>query len=668
MKVLIFIMLSLFATSIIGQDKVTLLKEKLENSIEEDKPKVMNMLSKTLLRENRTESLNYADQAIALSESLGDMGEEMAGHLNRAKALSALKKHDEAITSIQKVLKVDREFGNEPSMAYNLNLLGQEYTSLRKFKDARKSFKESYDLFTKLKDEKALGYVAGDFGKMESSAGSEKEAIVWYEKSVVHYQNSNNKQGEVQALMTIGAINANRGDFKKSISQLTKAKEKAVQYGLNSFEKAIDKNLDVVQQNLENKERNKTEVEIEREERTAEEIKILQTTTAKSLDEISKLSEANQILELRKKLEKEAYDRELKEKEEEKTKLEQAKKMAEAESLASKAEKEKAAAKNDLLAAENAKQNLMLIAGAIGLALFAILIIFILKGYRDKKKANDALITKNTLIESQKQILEDQKSELELKSHNIRESLDYAKKIQTSILPPIGGLKTKFSDSFVFFRPKDIVSGDFYWYYEHGSKLYVSVSDCTGHGVPGAFMSIIGNNLIEKAIVEQSIERPSDVLKFMSDGINQQLGMTSGASDVKDGMDMALVCIDRDTNKLTFAGARNPLYFYRDGVLEEIKATKMSVGYNSRKAVANFEHLEIDLQKGDRLYMFSDGFPDQKGGPKGKKFYYRPFREILQGSGNQPMEFQRSLLETTIVEWMDGAEQLDDMLVLGIEI
>lgn len=668
LKILIFSFLIIFVSNIVGQDKITLLKEKLEASSEEDKPKLLNQLAKALLRENRTESLEYAEEAVSISEKTGNIGEEMAGYINKANALSALKKHTEAIEAIDKVLKVDREYGNTKSLAYNLNLLGQEYNSLRKYDEARKSYLESYNLFEKLNDERALGYVSGDFGKMESNAGDEKEAIKWYEKSVKHYQKSNNKQGEVQSLMTIGAINANRGDFKKSISQLEIAKSKAKQYGLNSIERAIEKNLDVVRQNQENKEKNKTDVEIEQEERTAEEIQILKTTTAKSLDEISKLSEANQILALKERIQKEAYDRELKEKEEEKLKLEQAKKMAEAESLASKAEKEKSAAQNKLLEAENDRQTIMLIAGSVGLVLFGILILFILKGYRDKKKANDALVTKNELIESQKQILEDQKAELEHKSHNIKESLDYAKKIQTSILPPIGGLKDKFSDSFVFFRPKDIVSGDFYWYYEYGSKLYVSVSDCTGHGVPGAFMSIIGNNLIEKAIVEKKIEKPSDVLQFMSDGINQQLGMTSGASDVKDGMDMTLVCIDRNTNKLNFAGARNPLYFYRNGELEEIKATKMSVGYNSKKAEADFENLEIDLLKGDRLYMFSDGFPDQKGGPKGKKFYYKPFREILQGSGSQPMEFQRDLLESTIVEWMDGAEQLDDMLVLGIEI
>lgn len=667
-KLFVVGLLTLVFVNISAQDKVTLLKEKLESASSEDKPHILNSLAKASLRKNRNESLSYAEEAIKLSEESGDVAEEMAGFLNKAKALSLLKKHEEAILAITKVLKVDQEFGNDPSVASNFSFIGREYSSLNNFSESRKNFKASYDLYTVLGDEKALGYVAGYYGGMEKKAGDNKEAIKWFSKSIVHYQKSNNKQGEVQAMMAMGALHSNRGDFEKSIKILEDAKKKAKQYGFNSFSKSIDKNLETVKKNKATKDNSLTEVDRDNQEDVNRQFSDYENLIILSDDKISELSEAKQILELRKRLDKEAYENDLKKKEEAVLKAEQDKKMAETEALAAKAEEEKAAAENDLLAAENAKQNTMLIAGGIGLALFAILILFILKGYRDKKKANDALIAKNTLIENQKNTLESQKTELEQKNHNIKESLDYAKKIQTSILPPIGGLKNKFSDSFVFFRPKDIVSGDFYWYYEFGSKMYVSVSDCTGHGVPGAFMSIIGNNLIEKAIVEKRIERPADVLKFMSDGINQQLGMTSGASDVKDGMDMTLVCIDKEAKKLSFSGARNPLYFLRDGQLEEIKATKMSVGYNSKKAAADFENLEIDLLKGDRLYMFSDGFADQKGGPKGKKFYYRPFREILQGTSSESMDFQRNLLESTIVEWMNGAEQLDDMLVLGIEI
>ncbi len=667
-KIVLITLLSFLASVSYSQDKVTLLKEKLEASPKEEKPHVLNMLSKTLLRKNRKESLSYAEEAIKLSQDLGDVAEEMDGYLNKGKALSALRKHGEAIKAIEKVLKVDKEFGNEPSAAYDLSLLGKEYTALKKYGNARTSFQESYDIYTKLNDKRALGYVAGDYANMEKKAGDNKKAITWFETSLAHHRDSKNKQGEVQAMMAIGALNANRGDYEKSIEQLEEAKAKAKQYGLNSLEKAAAKNLSIVQENQKKKESSITDLDRELAAQKEEQIMDLENIKIKSMAQIEELSESMQILALKERLQKEAYDREIKEKEEEKLKLEQAKKLAETVASAAQAEQEKAAAEKDLLAAENAKQTTMLIAGAIGLALLAILALFILKGYRDKKKANDVLVAKNELIEEQKSSLEAQKAELEHKNHNIKESLDYAKKIQTSILPPIGGLKEKFSDSFVFFRPKDIVSGDFYWYYEHGSKLYVSVSDCTGHGVPGAFMSIIGNNLIEKAIVELKIDKPADVLKFMSDRINKQLGMTTGASEVKDGMDMTLICIDKSNNKLSFAGARNPLYFYREGQLEEVKATKMSVGYNSKKIASEFEHLEMDLRTGDRLYMFSDGFADQKGGPKGKKFYYRPFREILQGSGTQSMDFQRDLLETTIVEWMDGAEQLDDMLVLGIEI
>lgn len=667
-KVIIISLLSILTSISYSQDKVTLLKEKLEASPKEEKAHILNMLSKTLLRKNRKESLSYAEEAVKLSQELGDMAEEMDGHLNSGKALSALKKHSEAIKSFQKVLKVDQDFGNEPSAAYDLNLIGKEYTALEKYGDARKSFQKAYDTYTTLKDERALGYVAGDFANMEKRAGNNKKAIEWFNKALTHHKNSKNKQGEVQSMMAIGALNANRGDYDKAITKLEEAKTKAKKYGLSSLEKAAAKNLSIVQENQKKKESSITDLDRELAAQKEEQIMDLENIKIQSLEQIEELSETMQILALKERLQKEAYDREIKEQEEEKLKLEQAKKMAETEASAAKAQQEKADAEKDLLAAENAKQTTMLIGGAIGFALLAILILFVLKSNRERKKANTALVAKNELIEKQKSSLETQKAELEHKNHNIKESLDYAKKIQTSILPPIAGLKGKFSDSFVFFRPKDIVSGDFYWYYEHGNKLYVSVSDCTGHGVPGAFMSIIGNNLIEKAIVELKIEKPSEVLNFMSTRINEQLGMSTGASDVKDGMDMTLVCIDKAANKLSFSGARNPLYFYRDGQLEEIKATKMSVGYNSKKAVSEFENLEMDLKKGDRLYMFSDGFPDQKGGPKGKKFYYRPFREILQGSGTQSMDFQRDLLESTIVEWMNGGEQLDDMLVLGIEI
>jgi len=652
-----------------GQDdKIQNLKESIELASADDKPHMLNKLSKLCLKKNRDESLKYAKEAILLSEANGDVGEEMAGYVNKSRALSKLGKHKESITAISKVIDTDREFGNEPSLAFNLKILGNEQMALKDYSKARKTLKESFSLFKKLGDKKALGYIAGDLGSLEKSTGNKKEAINWYEKAVSFYEEIKNKRGELQAGIAIASINANRGDFKKSLSQFNTLKTKAKKYGLSSFERSIDKSIEIVSENKEKKEANLTEVDKEENERLAEEMDDLKDFKVQSLDEISKLSEANQILALRERLEKEKYDKEIKEKEEARLKAEQDKVLAETQAKVSKAEKEKQEVENNLLEAENAKQASQLIGVIIGLALLGILVLFILKGLREKKKANKVLVTKNVLIESQKESLEAQKEELEKKNHNIHESLDYAKKIQTSILPSIDGLANKFSDSFIFFKPKDIVSGDFYWYYEYDNKLYVSVSDCTGHGVPGAFMSIIGNNLIEKAIVEKRIEKPADVLKFMSDGINEKLGMTSGNSNVKDGMDMTLICIDKTTNKLWFSGARNSMYFLRNGNLEEIKATKLSVGYNSKKTASIFEHKEIDLIKGDRLYMFSDGFADQKGGPKGKKFYYKPFREILQGSGSESMKFQRDLLESIIVNWMDGKEQLDDILVLGIEI
>ncbi len=668
-RIKIIFFLSFFVANFYGQDdKIESLKSSIELASKEDKPHMLNKLSKMCLKKNRDESLKYANEAILLSEDLGDMKEEMSGYVNKANALAKLGKHKEAIKTISKVINIDREYGNDPSLAFNLKILGNEQLALKYYSKARKTLKESFDLYNKMGDKRALGYIAGDLGNLEKSAGKKKEAIKWYEKAVRFYQKSKNVRGEIQAGMAIASINANRGDYEKSLSQFNELKSLAKKNGLSSLGHAIDKNIRIVAENKEKKEKNITDVDKEKEERVAEEMGNLKDFQVQSLEEISKLSEANQILALQERLQKEEYDKKIKEEEEARLKAEQEKVLAETLAQASLAEKEKEEVKNDLLKAQNAKQATQLFGVIIGLALLGILIVFILKGLREKKKANEVLVAKNDLIESQKEVLENQKEELEKKNHNIHESLDYAKKIQTSILPSIEGLSTKFSDSFIFFRPKDIVSGDFYWYYEYGNKLYVSVSDCTGHGVPGAFMSIIGNNLIEKAIVEKKIEKPADVLQFMSDGINEKLGMTNGNSNVKDGMDMTLICIDKSTNKLWFSGARNPMYFLRDGKLEEIKATKLSVGYNSKKSAAIFEHKELEIKKGDRLYMFSDGFADQKGGPKGKKFYYKPFRQLLEDTANEPMKYQKEILETTIIGWMNGREQLDDILVLGIEI
>ncbi len=668
-RIIVLLILFIGVYPVFGQtEKIELIKEKLNNAPAEEKPHLLNLLSKSLLRYNRKESLFYADEAIDMASDLGDVEEEMAGYLNKGRALSKLNKHKKAIEAYEVPIKTDRDFGNDSGLAYLLTLEAEEFKELGDFSKSRKALEEAYSLYDKLSDEDGMGYVASERGSLEREAGKSKEAIKFYEKAVNHYKKSKNKQGEVQSLMTMGAINANRGDYDRSLELLNEAKALAKKYGFNSLQKSIEKNIEVVQSNKKAKESMTTEVDKERQEQIENTIENLETIKVKSLEQIEQLSEANQILALKERLQKEEYERKLKEEEEAKRQLEQQKKLAEAAALASKAEKEKQEVQNKLLEEENKKQLIMLIGVGVGMVLFAILIVFILKSNRERKKANEALLEKNRLIEEQKNVLVLQKEELEHKSKNIKESLDYAQKIQRSILPPIEGLQTIFSDSFVFFKPKDIVSGDFYWFYEYGDKVYVSVSDCTGHGVPGAFMSIIGNNLIEKAIIEEKIERPADVLKFMSEKINEKLGMDTGNSSVKDGMDMTLICIDKKTNKLSFAGARNPLYLLRDGKMQEIKATRRSVGYNSKGGASEFENVEIQLQKGDRLYMFSDGFADQKGGPKGKKFYYKPFREILEKTGTEPMEHQKDVLESTIVGWMNGGEQLDDMLVLGIQI
>jgi len=298
-----------------------------------------------------------------------------------------------------------------------------------------------------------------------------------------------------------------------------------------------------------------------------------------------------------------------------------------------------------------------------GLSVVSLLTLLVLYNYRQKRKANQELAVKNNEIEFQRELLSK-------KNVLITDSINYAKRIQDSVLPAHTILKNHFQESFVFYKPKDIVSGDFFWIYETAGSVYVAVVDCTGHGVPGAFMSIVGNNLLEKIIVEKRIDDPAKVLDELNITLINSLKQDA-SSNVRDGMDMALCVIDKLTLNVRYAGAKNSLYVIRRtkpgtaAELTELKADKISIGRGGDK---KFNTQKLILNGGDWLYLFTDGFVDQKGGKEGGKFYYDSFRNLLLKINTEPAEKQKELLEQTITEWMDQREQMDDMLIAGIKI
>ena len=274
--------------------------------------------------------------------------------------------------------------------------------------------------------------------------------------------------------------------------------------------------------------------------------------------------------------------------------------------------------------------------------------------------------TRNLLKEKEQalDLIEIQKIELELKDKNITDSLIYAQRIQEALLPSETYFRKHFEDSFILLKPKDIVSGDFYWIGEKEDKLFVVAADCTGHGVPGALMSMIGLKLIEKTINEDNIETPSGILAVMNKGLEKTFSREKNIGTIiRDGMDIGLCVIDRKRKKLQYAGAFFPLYLIRDDKLSEIMADKIIIGMNPENLP--YTDNEIDILEDDIFYIFSDGYVDQFGGKENKKFMYRRFRYLLLTIHNFPVSDQKAILEENIKTWMGANEQVDDMMVIG---
>ncbi len=265
--------------------------------------------------------------------------------------------------------------------------------------------------------------------------------------------------------------------------------------------------------------------------------------------------------------------------------------------------------------------------------------------------------------------VEKQKEELTLKNKNITDSINYAKRLQEAIMPSIAHFKKLLPDSFLLYMPKDIVSGDFYWINETKNKIFVAVVDCTGHGVPGAFMSIIGVELLRNITNNQGVNDAAEILNRLNIGVTQTFSkeFLEDSALVKDGMDVAFCIIDKENNILQYSGAFSNLYLIRDSKITEIKGNRYSVGMGNNTERQLFSSHYIPIQPEDMLYIFTDGYADQFGGPENKKYKFRRFRHLLLNIHKFPLETQRQYIEDSILEWKGNNEQVDDILIIGIK-
>lgn len=269
--------------------------------------------------------------------------------------------------------------------------------------------------------------------------------------------------------------------------------------------------------------------------------------------------------------------------------------------------------------------------------------------------------------EQSKENLEKRLAYLEAKSAEMQESIRYAGRLQQSILPNERVFQNVFTDAFVLFQPKDIVSGDFYWIFQHDDDVYFAVGDCTGHGVPGALVNIAGNTLLRQIIRLEGVSDPALILLLLDDELVNLFNENLTEGQTSDGMDIVLCKFNLKQQKGSFCGAGRPLYLVRDGELIEYKKGPDSIGYSSNE-YKSFETVEFELQKGDQFYLFSDGYTDQFGGENVKKFNRNRFRNLLLSLEEMPLNKQKKELQLSFNNWKGNQDQVDDMCVIGLKI
>ncbi len=298
-----------------------------------------------------------------------------------------------------------------------------------------------------------------------------------------------------------------------------------------------------------------------------------------------------------------------------------------------------------------------------------------------QQERNDTYIENELLqLKTQNQILQEevekqtadiqaQKMLIEKQKEDILDSIRYAQRIQQAILPTDNVLEDVSFQTLIFYKPKDIVSGDFYWARKVGHKSIIAVADCTGHGVPGAFMSLVGQSMLETILIEQSSEsihslQPQKVLESLD---KQMLHIFQNDNRVHDGMDIAVVVVDDEQNTITYAGAKRPIYFIQDGIFQEIKGAPFAIGGHHLVSGKNFTAFTLKIQPKDIYYIFSDGYADQFGGADDKKFMIKNFKNLLLKIHHLPVAMQKEILDDSFHTWRGDSKQTDDILVVGLQ-
>jgi len=660
MKSILLFLIILFAASFKAQDNniIDSLKLQLEASSDTVHFQALRALSKEYSQTDMDLSMNYAVQCLAYAKET-DMEEwittatmlvgncytrqgeyetsityyidasEMASQAKDTFLLSQsysnigaiqfyIENFDKAIEYFKKSQQIKEAIGTPKQIAQGLSNIGEAFRNIEQLDSAITYLNRSYSIFKDINHTNGLATSLNNIGNIYAQQKDYHKAIDFYERSLVHKYIMNKPRDLAVASNNIGEMYFKLKNYNKSLKYYHSSEEYALKSQSLIDIKIAYKGLSKLYEQKKNWEKS---------------LDYFKQYNALS-DSLINVEKANSVANFEIKYQTIEKAKEI-------VKLEAEKEKERLYSIQKELEVEK-------IQKENEFKTILIISSIIVLLLLAVVVVIIMKRNKERKNDNANLTTKN--------------HEIETKNRDIMDSIKYAKRIQNAILPPNKIVKEFLHDSFIYYKPKDIVAGDFYWLEHKESKVLFAAADCTGHGVPGAMVSVVCSNGLNRSVREHGITDPGKILDKTRDIIIQEFEKSEEV--VNDGMDIALCCLEGNT--LLYAGAHNPLWIIRNGKLLETKANKQPIG-KFDKLLPYTTHT-FELEPNDTFYIFSDGYIDQFGGEKGKKFKAKAFKELLISIQDKSMEKQKEKLDQVFESWKGDLEQIDDVCVIGIRI
>lgn len=562
-------------------------------------------------------ALKFYLKSNEIDRSIGDIKGVSASLNNIALIYSYMDNFDKAIEVLKESIAIKEEIGNETGLAYGFLNLANMYTKTKNTESAIEHYEKALELYEKNEDLVGVARCYNGLGSSFKYTDREK-ALEHYKQALEIKVELGDELEIARTKHSIGELYMKMDQNDEALMLLQQAANICKEMGSKDLLGSIYGSLHVLYSSTSDYE-------------GAYEYALKYISMQDSLMDGDKFST---IAELQTKYEtdKNKYEKDL----------------AEAKSLQAEEETKRIEAVSD-------RKSTMLYAAVIGFLLVGGLVIMVYRSNRLKKKANEELQFKNDLIRQ--------------KNKDITSSIEYAKHIQDSILPSNETIQKMFPNSFVLFEPRDIVSGDFYWFHDTADKTFFAAADCTGHGVPGALVSMVCSNAINHVVVQEGELSSDNILTKLNQEVLEKFRKEESIHQAVDGMDIALCSVERINNEviLNYSGAMNALYIMREESIEEIRADRQAIGGRTPVDYQFTKHT-LKLEKGNRVFVFSDGMIDQFGGAKGKKLLSKRFKKLLEGYRNVPISEIQVKLRDELYEWQGDYKRIDDVLVIGIEI